>query len=419
MQSVPFHIAYLLTQCESVIVPGLGAFIVSLSDKEKTSRWGILSPPVYSLEFDPEINHNDGLLANSIEEERMCSHNEACIFIDKYVTQVLNSFDRGKSVHIPWVGVLYRQNNKILFQPDKTLSCNSINYGLTGFSLPHIEELKRETATIPKQNKTTNYLKQSSVVPSPRQYHDTAFPKQNSVTSSPIQSNATVLPKENKKEIFSIAKNQRPIIYICSIVVLIALLIISLNKGHLNFPLKKPHTNIVQMPTWNPSDEAVIVADAETQVPEDSTEDAEIESTVKPVTQSTAKSATKPLEELPTQSKVGPPIVPQRQSAATPKAEDPKVESFVPRTDTPDNTQRTTSNNSYYIIVGSWPNEVYAKNAQTEFHAKGFRDTGILYEDKKYRIYVNRFENRGNAEKFLIQFRQDNPMYENAWILMQ
>ena len=68
MQGISFHIAYLLTQHEYVIVPGLGAFVVSLPEKDKTSRWGILSPPVYSLEFDQELKHDDGLLANSIEE---------------------------------------------------------------------------------------------------------------------------------------------------------------------------------------------------------------------------------------------------------------------------------------------------------------------------------------------------------------
>ena len=432
MLSIPFHIAYLLTQHEYVIVPGLGAFVISPSDKEKTNRWGIISPPVNYLEFDQELKHDDGLLANSIEEERQCSYGEACTLINRYVKQTLNSCDRGKSVHIPWVGVLYQNNNRILFQPDKVLSCNSINYGLAGFSLPYIEDLRRETPTFPKQNKAANYLRQSNITSSPRQNNITTSPIQNSATTSPKQNSPSVPTKVNNKETFSFTGSRKHIIYVFVAAAIIAILMISiwLNINHSNFSLSKS-PNIIQMPTWNPGNDETKVSEAEEQVPDEPTEDSAIESTtehaIKPTKESKAKStkepvakpATKSQEELPTQSKVGPPAAYTRQSATTPKTEASKVESVVPRTDTPANTQRAVSNNYYYIIVASWPNEIYAKNAQTEFHSKGFRDTGVLYEDKKYRIYVNRFDDRKEAEKFLIQFRQDNPMYENAWILKQ
>ena len=311
------------------------------------------------------------------------------------------------------------------------MSCNSINYGLTGFSLPYIEDLRREAAALPKQNIAANYLNQSNVASSPRynsatnsptqnnttnsprQNSTTNFPRQNNTTNFPRQNNSTVLPKENKKETFSLTGNPKRIIYACIIAAIILMFIIpiSLNISHSNFSFRKPHSNIVQMPTYDPLNDEVNVSESETQDPEDSTAESTIESTVKPAT----KSPVKLQEELPTQSTVGPP----RQSSSTPKAEETKVESVATQKETPVSTPRIISNNFYYIIVGSWPNEIYAKNAQAEFHLKGFRDAGTLYNDNKYRIYINRFDDRGDAEKFLIQFRQDYPMYENAWILMQ
>ena len=142
MQNIPFHIAYLLTRHECVIVPDLGAFVVSPSGKEKTKRWGILSPPEVFLGFNSEIKHNDGLLANSVAKEKKCSYKEANLLIDRYVTDVLQTLNEGKQVHIPWVGSLHSKENKKLFQQERVLSCNALNYGLASFSMPYAENIQ-------------------------------------------------------------------------------------------------------------------------------------------------------------------------------------------------------------------------------------------------------------------------------------
>ena len=150
MQTVPFHIAYLLTQHECVIVPGLGAFVVSSSDKEKSGRWGILSPPENFLGFNPEMKHNDGLLVDSITKEKEFARKEANLLIDQYVNNVLHTLNEGNKVRIPGVGTLYSEDNNRLFHPDRTLSCNAFNYGLTGISLPYLKDIKQEARIYPE-----------------------------------------------------------------------------------------------------------------------------------------------------------------------------------------------------------------------------------------------------------------------------
>jgi len=144
VQNIPFHIAFLLTQHECVIVPGLGAFVVSPSGKEKTKRWGILSPPEFFLGFNSEIKHNDGLLANSIAREKKCSYKEANLLIDQYVTETLQTLNEERQVLIPWVGSLHIKENKKLFQQARTLSCNAFNFGLTGFSMPYLKDIQQQ-----------------------------------------------------------------------------------------------------------------------------------------------------------------------------------------------------------------------------------------------------------------------------------
>jgi len=153
MQSVPFHIAYLLTRYECVIVPGLGAFVVFSSNIEKANREALLLPPENFLGFNPEIRHNDGLLANSIAKENVFSFNEANLLIAQYVTTVFHTLDMGKKVKIPGVGTLYSNNNKRLFQPDSNLSCNALYYGFSGFTFPYLNNLHGQSSVPEKKNK--------------------------------------------------------------------------------------------------------------------------------------------------------------------------------------------------------------------------------------------------------------------------
>jgi len=233
MQSIPFHIAYLLTRHECVIVPGLGAFVVSSSGREKTNRWGILSPPETFLGFNSEITHNDGLLSNSLAKEKKISYKEANLLIEQYVADVLQSLKEGKQVHIPWVGGLYLKDNKKLFQPEKMMSCNALNYGLTNFSMPYVKDIQNG------QQKKTDFL-----------------------------------PRKKNKEIVWIPVNRRFIAYTGSIAAaLIAMCIIPtpLNNGHLD-AAHTQYASFISLPANNNNtvNEEKVASITETPAPTDS-----------------------------------------------------------------------------------------------------------------------------------------------------
>jgi len=323
MQSIPFHIAYLLTQHECVIVPGLGAFVVSLSDSEKKSRWGIFSPPENFLGYNPEIKHNDGLLANSVAKEKKCSYKEANFLIEQYVTHVWHSLNEEKKVQIPWVGNLYLHDGKKLFQPERTLSCNAVYYGLSGISLPYVNDIQEKT----------NYP-----------------------------------PEKKNKEIVWIPVSRRLITYAGSVAAaVIAMCIIPtpLNNGHFN----QAHTQFASFVHF-------------------STQDTVAEETIVPET------------EIPT---------PENPSLAK--------ETEIPHPETVNPVKTDTIH--YYIIIASLPDKVLAEKALAKFQSKDFKSATILFSDGRYRIYTNRFENKAEAEAFLIQFRKDYPANANAWVLKQ
>ena len=142
MQATSVYIAYLLTQHECVIVPGLGAFVVSGSEESKNNRAGLLCPPKNFLGFNPDIRHNDGLLANTIAKGESISYKEACLQISLYVDRIISQMEEQTTVHMQWIGKLkFSTEGKILFTPSTCLSCNVITFGMDNFYMPSIHEL--------------------------------------------------------------------------------------------------------------------------------------------------------------------------------------------------------------------------------------------------------------------------------------
>jgi len=323
MQSIPFHIAYLLTRHECVIVPGLGAFVVSSSGREETNRWGILSPPETFLGFNSEITHNDGLLSNSLAKEKKISFKEANLLIEQYVTDVLKSMEAGRQVHIPWVGGLYLKNNKKLFQPERTLSCNAFNYGLKGFSMPYLKDIQD------------------------------------------IQQKTSSFSEKKNKEVVWIPVSRKFITYTGSIAAaLIAMCIIPTPLNNGNFECTQ-YASFISLPVNNTVNKEKEVLKPETPAPADSS--------------LTQKKTETPPSEITTPA---------------------KAVKF-----------------HYYIVIASLPDQTSAEKTLILFQSKGFKDAAILSSDGRHRIYTNRFEDKIEAEKALIQFRKDYPANTNAWLL--
>jgi nucleoid DNA-binding protein len=149
MQAINFHLAYLLTKHECVIIPGFGAFIVSPEASYKDKESGIFSRPASVLGFNPDIRHNDGLLANSLSKEKNISYKDATLLINQYVTHLIDRLNTTKSVTINWLGDLsLSPENKILFTPAASLSCNAAYYGFTNLYFPRLTEIRSQEKEI-------------------------------------------------------------------------------------------------------------------------------------------------------------------------------------------------------------------------------------------------------------------------------
>ena len=149
MQDIHFHIAYLLTKHECVVIPDFGAFIVSPVISEKSKVYGVFSPPSHFLGFNSDIRHNDGLLAHSVAKDKHISYKEACKVIRDFVDLVKNQLSECKPVDFPWIGrFVLSSEQKLIFRPSGRLSCNASDLGFSKFHLTCLKDLE-ELQTIP------------------------------------------------------------------------------------------------------------------------------------------------------------------------------------------------------------------------------------------------------------------------------
>ena len=150
MQSIFSHIAYLLTQHECVVIPGFGALIHSYVPARNAMDEDIFSPPSISLGFNSELNHNDGILADSIKSERNISYNDANKIVSDFSVKLNDQLKNKKKITIPQVGhFALSEDKKINFSPAADLSANVDQFGFKNFYIPLLSEI----ATTPEKDK--------------------------------------------------------------------------------------------------------------------------------------------------------------------------------------------------------------------------------------------------------------------------
>lgn len=77
---------------------------------------------------------------------------------------------------------------------------------------------------------------------------------------------------------------------------------------------------------------------------------------------------------------------------------------------------KAKSERTYYLIIGGEPSASRASNALRKFEREGFDSARILASAERHRIYIQTFDNKNDAEKAVIRFRQQHPKYASAWV---
>jgi hypothetical protein len=310
MKEINFYIAYLLTRHECVVIPGFGALVASSTPAFREEERGMFLSPAQLLSFNPEIKHNDGLLANFISAIKKISYREADSLAKQYVNHLNELLRSSKTVYIQWVGnFCLSSGNKIIFTPAAHLSCNAAYFGLNHFSLSPLKDLQ-----------------------------------------SPDVASVNV-----PGEIITISVHRRTLAWTASVAAaVLALFLVST-------PLNKQSGRQMQ----NASFFSVF---QNTKVPE---------------------------------------VIAAPNSGLTESLSTTSAVQLVPS---------SLSSFRYYIIIASLSTEKAAQIELSSLQKAGFTQAAIISKQGRYRIYIERFEEKNEAESYLNTFRRNNPKRADAWL---
>ncbi len=140
MLDITEHIEYLLLHHDCVVVPGLGAFLMNVTHAFYDSKAGQFYPPHRSLGFNPEVRHNDGLLAASISRKECLGIENARMLLDAEVAAMRHQLEFTGEVSMGNLGILYKgaTPDAPVFEPSK-YSITSLRYaGLNSINVKPI-----------------------------------------------------------------------------------------------------------------------------------------------------------------------------------------------------------------------------------------------------------------------------------------
>lgn len=136
MQKIENHIENLLRKHDFVIIPAFGGFVAS--EKSAQIENGYLLPPTRTVGFNPDLNYNDGLLAQEVAKEEGISLKEANFYIKESVEKLNNTLVNFKYLSFANIGTFQLNNDKVSFEPYKTNDLLIDSFGLQSFYFPEI-----------------------------------------------------------------------------------------------------------------------------------------------------------------------------------------------------------------------------------------------------------------------------------------
>ena len=134
---------------DCVIIPGLGGFVCNGRSAWYDEENEEMVPPSKDVIFNPNLIHNDGLLAQEIMRARDLSYSEAMKHVEDEASFMVRQLKEGKPVEIARVGRLYPGDDGVTrFLPDSELVRVLRSFGHARIPLSKLVE-KKEKKVIP------------------------------------------------------------------------------------------------------------------------------------------------------------------------------------------------------------------------------------------------------------------------------
>lgn len=160
MKTIVGAIFDLLFVRDTVVVPGMGAFVKKPTSAQVNRVANYFAAPSSIIEFDDGLRDDNDLILNYLVNENNISEEEARRWIAEFVSDCFNIFKEGKTVTLEGIGSLrYDWLSEIVLEQDVSSNFNSDSFGLSDFTAVPVEHFatKEEIrAEIEQQQKEKN-----------------------------------------------------------------------------------------------------------------------------------------------------------------------------------------------------------------------------------------------------------------------
>lgn len=144
------HIEYLMMRYDCVVVPGWGALVAQYSESFYNPSAGVVERPRRSLGFNADVDHNDGLLAQSIVRREGVDYESALRMIAEGVAVYKRQLADGYEVPLGRLGFFHSNEGRAEFIPFYHEMMVDNYFGLRSVSFRPLEEVLPEEPVLPK-----------------------------------------------------------------------------------------------------------------------------------------------------------------------------------------------------------------------------------------------------------------------------
>ena len=148
MISIAEAISDLLFVRDTVVVPGLGAFVRNPQPAKVDLESNTFSMPSSQISFDAGVREENDIIVRYLVDNFKISENEAKRLLFHFVSDSFNNLKSGNKVVLKDIGTLsFGPNNEIVFEQNETANYNTDSFGLYDFKMDPVIRKEAEGKT--------------------------------------------------------------------------------------------------------------------------------------------------------------------------------------------------------------------------------------------------------------------------------
>ncbi|MBO5916741.1 MAG: hypothetical protein J6Q25_07510 [Bacteroidales bacterium] len=354
MQQLIATIENLLIEHDCVVVPGLGGFIHQQQDAYYDANSSLFYPSGKQLAFNARLHYNDGLLCQAYQMELGLSFDMANLRIRQAVCELKDYLAQYRHLSVGRLGQLIQQADTLVFEPALRNDLCALSFGLKPCAFPADKQIHLET-----RSSASPWLSYVATIAACLLLLFT-FMQDNHYLSE------SSLPQQIKVQ-------EAAVMPLCSV--------------------KPVDTSVETMTSY----EHLAELASETEVASEM--EAETEVVAEVATETETRTETEAVTAAVTETK------------ETSKVITDAVESSL--------HNYPGAQKQYLIVIASFPTAEQAEQyIQSRHLQEQFSSVGIAVSADRCRVYAQAYSDKSEALSHLDEFRQANPKYAKAWVLV-